>query len=48
VSINNNARFYKNEINKKEAEFILQYGSNNPKVGYNQWPKFKKDEIKKQ
>lgn len=30
-----------NEINKKEAEFIRQYKSNDPAIGYNQWPKFK-------
>ncbi len=29
------------EINKKEVEFIQQYQSNNPAMGYNQWPKFK-------
>jgi len=29
------------EINKKEVEFIQQYQSNNPAVGYNLWPKFK-------
>lgn len=28
-------------INKKEVELILKYHSNNPKIGYNQWPKFK-------
>jgi len=30
-----------NEINKNEANFILEYQSNNPAIGYNQWPKFK-------
>jgi len=30
------------EVNKKEVEFILKYKSNDPSVGYNQWPKFKK------
>ena len=30
-----------NEINKAESKFILEYQSNNPKIGYNQWPKFK-------
>ncbi len=30
------------EINKSEAQFILKYDSNNPDVGYNQWPKYKK------
>ena len=29
------------EINKKESEFILKYKSNDPKIGYNMWPKFK-------
>lgn len=30
-----------NEINRREAEFIRQYRSNDPAIGYNQWPKFK-------
>ena len=30
-----------NEINGKEAEYILKYQSNNPEIGYNFWPKFK-------
>ena len=30
-------------INKKEVEFILKYRSNNPEVGYNQWPPFRPD-----
>ena len=29
------------EINKMEVEFIKQFQSNNPTIGYNQWPKFK-------
>ncbi len=29
------------EINQNEAKYILEYRSNNPDVGYNQWPKFK-------
>ena len=29
------------EINKMEVEFINIYQSNNPAIGYNQWPKFK-------
>ena len=29
------------EINKAESRFILEYRSNNPEIGYNQWPKFK-------
>lgn len=28
------------EVNKKEVEFIKQYQSNNPVIGYNKWPKF--------
>jgi outer membrane protein assembly factor BamB len=28
------------EINKKEVELINRFYSNNPKIGYNQWPKF--------
>jgi hypothetical protein len=28
------------EINKKEVELILEFQSNNPQIGYNQWPKF--------
>jgi len=31
------------EINKKEVEFIKLYQSNNPTIGYNQWPKFKEN-----
>ncbi len=30
-----------NEINENESKFILEYGSNNPEIGYNQWPKYK-------
>ena len=30
-----------NEINRRESEFIREYKSNDPAVGYNQWPKFK-------
>ena len=29
------------EANAKEVEFIVQLKSNNPEVGYNQWPKYK-------
>lgn len=29
------------EVNKKEVEFITKLRSNNPEIGYNQWPKFK-------
>ena len=29
------------EVNKKEVEFIRKYKSNDPAIGYNQWPKNK-------
>ncbi len=29
-----------NEINQNESKFILEYGSNNPEIGYNRWPKY--------
>lgn len=29
------------EVNNKEIELILHYKSNNPEIGYNQWPKYK-------
>lgn len=29
------------EVNIKEVEYIKLFSSNNPKIGYNQWPKFK-------
>ncbi len=29
------------EINKIEVDFIRQYQSNKPLIGYNQWPKYK-------
>lgn len=28
------------EVNLKEVEFIKELQSNNPDIGYNQWPKF--------
>ena len=28
------------DINKLEVEFIRKFNSNNPMIGYNQWPKF--------
>ncbi len=28
------------EVNKKEVEYINEFHSNDPLVGYNQWPKF--------
>jgi hypothetical protein len=30
------------EVNAKEVEFITQYRSNDPAVGYNRWPRVKK------
>lgn len=29
------------EVNKKEVEFIIQFKSNDPTIGYNRWPKFR-------
>lgn len=29
------------EVNAKEVELILTNRSNDPRIGYNQWPKFK-------
>ena len=29
------------ELSSKEVEYIKQYQSNNPEIGYNKWPKFK-------
>ena len=29
----------KGEVNQKELEYIRKYESNNPAIGYNQWPK---------
>jgi len=28
------------ELSQKEVEMIRKYESNNPEIGYNQWPKF--------
>jgi hypothetical protein len=28
------------ELSAKEVEYIREYKSNNPEVGYNRWPKF--------
>ena len=28
------------ELSQKEVEFIRQYQANDPKIGYNRWPKF--------
>lgn len=30
------------EVNRIESKFILEHRSNDPDVGYNRWPKFKK------
>lgn len=29
------------EVNKREVELIREYRSNDPTIGYNQWPKYK-------
>ena len=29
------------DVNTTEVEYIKSYESNNPAIGYNQWPKFK-------
>jgi hypothetical protein len=29
------------DVTQKELEFIQKLGSNDPAIGYNQWPKFK-------
>ena len=29
------------EVNRKEVEIIVSLQANNPKIGYNQWPKFR-------
>jgi hypothetical protein len=31
----------KQEVRKKEVEFILAFRSNDPAIGYNQWPQFR-------
>jgi len=31
----------RSEVSKIEVEFIHKYKSNNPTIGYNQWPKLK-------
>ena len=31
------------EVNRMEVELIRKYSSNNPLIGYNQWPKWKGD-----
>ncbi len=32
------------EVTQKELEFIQELRSNDPAIGYNQWPKFKRQE----
>lgn len=32
------------EVNLKEVEFIKIFSSNDPSIGYNQWPKFQRIE----
>lgn len=34
------------EVNQREIEFIRKLLSNDPAIGYNQWPKHKKDQHK--
>ena len=29
------------EVNQREVEYIRKYKSNDPTIGYNQWPKFR-------
>ena len=46
LSIGNGSRKLENgldfpEYAKKEIEFIQELKSNDPAIGYNQWPKFK-------
>jgi hypothetical protein len=36
------------EANQKEVEMINLYQSNNPVIGYNQWPKFKQQKTVEQ
>ncbi|MBH0167211.1 GIY-YIG nuclease family protein [Fictibacillus sp. 7GRE50] len=31
------------EVNAKEVEYIRFYNSNNPQIGYNQWPRLKNE-----
>ena len=30
------------DVNRKEVELIRAFSSNNPSVGYNQWPRYRK------
>ena len=38
------AKDFTEEINSIESKLILENESNNPKIGYNQWPKFKENQ----
>lgn len=31
------------EVNRMEIEFIKKHQSNNPVIGYNKWPRYRKD-----
>jgi len=35
------------EVNQKEVQFVNIFKSNNPSIGYNQWPKFRATILKK-
>lgn len=32
----------RSEINARELEYILRFDANNPEIGYNRWPQFRK------
>lgn len=32
------------EVNRVEVELIRKHNSNNPKIGYNLWPRFKEEQ----
>ncbi len=32
------------ELSEKEVHYIRKFNSNNPEIGYNQWPKFRSDQ----
>jgi hypothetical protein len=33
------------ELSEMEVQYIKKYQSNNPKIGYNQWPRFKENAV---
>jgi hypothetical protein len=35
------------EVNRVEVEMIRKYSSNDPSIGYNQWPKYRKPSVEK-